>query len=128
MYVTDTHGFLWFLTEDNRLGKNARKIFKLCDSGQEIIVIPSIVLLECLYICEKKKVNIEFKEIIEKISESLNYIIYPLNEEIILECYVMSEIGDLHDRVIVASAKILNAKLITKDEKIKRLKIIETIW
>jgi len=40
----------------------------------------------------------------------------------------MNEISDLHDRVIVATAKILNAKLITKDEKIKRLKLIETIW
>ncbi len=34
---------------------------------------------------------------------------------------------ELHDRIIVATAKILNATLITKDEEIKNSKIVETI-
>lgn len=55
MYVTDTHSFLWFLTRDKRLSSKAREIFRLCDQGAEIIVIPSIVLLECLYVCEKRR-------------------------------------------------------------------------
>jgi predicted nucleic acid-binding protein len=44
MYVADTHSFLWFLTKDERLGSKAKEIFRLCDQGREIIVIPAIVL------------------------------------------------------------------------------------
>jgi len=41
MYVTDTHGFLWFLSKDKRLSKKALEIFRACDKGKETIVIPS---------------------------------------------------------------------------------------
>ena len=38
------------------------------------------------------------------------------------------KLPDPHDRIIVATAKLLNATLITKDEKIKNSKIVKTIW
>lgn len=34
----------------------------------------------------------------------------------------------MHDKIIIATAKILNAKLITKDEKIIESGYVETIW
>jgi len=46
MYITDTHGFVWYLTDDPRLGKRAKRIFEACDNNQEVIVIPTIVLIE----------------------------------------------------------------------------------
>jgi predicted nucleic acid-binding protein len=128
MYVTDAHGFLWFLSKDERLGKRALEIFRSCDKGQEIIVIPSIVLLECMYVCEKKRIGIEFREIIQKIQGTLNYPVYPLDEEIVLECQDVGEIAEVHDRVIVATTKLLNAKLITKDVSIMNSNIVGTLW
>ena len=128
MYVTDAHGFLWFLSKDERLGKRALEIFRACDKGKEIIVIPSIVLLECMYVCEKKRIGIEFREIIQKIQGTLNYPIYPLDEEIVLECQNVGEIAEAHDRIIVATTKLLNAKLITKDVSITNSNIVETLW
>ena len=128
MYVTDAHAFLWFLSEDERLGKRALEIFRACDKGKEIIVIPSIVLLECMYVCEKKRIGIEFREIIQKIQGTLNYPIYPLDEEIVLECQNVGEIAEAHDRIIVATTKLLNAKLITKDVSITNSNIVETLW
>ena len=128
MYVTDAHAFLWFLSEDERLGKRALEIFRACDKGKEIIVIPSIVLLECMYVCEKKRIGIEFREIIQKIQGTLNYPIYPLDEEIVLECQDVSEIAEAHDRIIVATTKLLNAKLITKDVSITNSNIVKTLW
>jgi len=128
MYVADTHSFIWFLTRDERLSEKAKEIFRSCDEGNTIIVIPSIVLFECLYICEKKKVDLEFRQIIEKIESTLNYLVYPLDEEVILSCQGIKEITEPHDRIIVATTKLLNAKLITKDEKIRNSKIVETVW
>jgi len=58
----------------------------------------------------------------------LNYLVYPLDEEVILSCQDVKEVTEPHDRIIVATAKLLNARLITKDEKIRNSKIVETIW
>ena len=128
MYVTDAHGFLWFLSKDKKLGKNALEIFRACDKGKEIVVVPSIVLLECMYVCEKKRIEFEFQEIMQKIQGTFNYPVYPLDEEIILECQSIRQIAEVHDRIIVATAKLLNAKLITRDANITDSKIVETIW
>lgn len=128
MYVTDAHGFLWFLSQDEKIGKEALEIFRACDNGKEIVAIPSIVLLECMYVCEKKRVDIAFREIMQKIEGTMNYPVYPLDEEVILECSHLNKVVEAHDRVIVATAKLLNAKLITKDANIISSNILETVW
>jgi predicted nuclease of predicted toxin-antitoxin system len=38
------------------------------------------------------------------------------------------KLSELHDRIIVATAKILGAKLITKDKDIVNSRLVETIW
>jgi len=128
MYVTDAHGFIWFLTGDEKLGKNAREVFLSADKGDIPIVIPSIVLLETLHVCEKQKAELRFKNVLDKIQDTLNYPVYPLDTRIVVECQNLKQIPDSHDRVIVATAKLLNAKLITKDEEIKESGLVEVVW
>lgn len=38
------------------------------------------------------------------------------------------EITDIHDQIIIATTKLLNAKLITKDKQIKESKLVEVVW
>lgn len=127
MYVTDTHSLLWFLTGDDKLGGRSREIFRSCDKGEVVITIPSIVLLECLYVCEKKGANLRFSQIIESLEGNYNYVIYPLDTEVVLKCEA-TMLAEPHDRIIVATAKLLNAKVITKDDKIRASKLVETVW
>ncbi|MDI6807117.1 MAG: PIN domain-containing protein [Candidatus Aenigmarchaeota archaeon] len=128
MYVTDTHGFLWFLTEDKRLGKKAEEIFVSCDKGETIIVIPSIVLMEALLICERKKVDMEFKKVLKKIQNTFNYPVYPLDLKVVNICEELKQFADPHDRIVVATAKLLDVSIITKDKRIRDSKLVETIW
>lgn len=128
MYVADSHAFIWFLTEDERLGENARKIFLSADNGDAVIVIPSIVLLETLHVCEERKAELMFSRVLEKIQNSLNYPVYSLDIRVVAECQKLKQFPELHDRVIVATAKLLNAKLLTKDSEIKKAGLLEIIW
>ena len=128
MYVTDAHALLWFLLQDPKLSKKALKIFRACDLGKEIVVIPSIVLLECMYVCEKKRVSFDFQDVIHKLEGTFNYPIYPLDEEVILQCPSLRQVVEMHDRIIVATARLLNAKLITKDANIVGSNVVETVW
>lgn len=127
MYTTDTHSFLWYISEDTRLSKKAREIFEKCDNAEDVMVIPSIVLIEAMFICEKKRISLKFDDIMLKLKVSSNYQIYPLDEKVVFECKSM-KLPDPSDRIIVATAKLLNARLVTKDEKIATSKLVETLW
>ncbi len=128
MYVTDAHSYIWFLTEDQKLSKKAKEVFESCDRGETVIVVPSIILLEILHICEKQKVQVNFSKIIDHLKDSLNYVVYPLDIAVILECQNLTKVRELHDRVIVATSKLLGASLITKDENIKESGCVEVVW
>jgi len=126
-YVTDTHSFIWYLTDSPQLSKKARNVFDLCDQGKVSIIIPAIVLLECIDILDKKKVDLKFEEIISKIFQATNFIFSEINWSLILEVNKIKGLKDLHDRIIVATAKIFDAYLISKDRKIKKF-YKKTIW
>lgn len=48
IFVTDSHAFLWYLANDERLGKNANKVFLKAEMGEAIIFIPTIALKEIM--------------------------------------------------------------------------------
>lgn len=54
-YVTDTHGLIWHLTASDQLSATCRAIFEAADRGEAKIWIPSIVLVETVYLAEKAR-------------------------------------------------------------------------
>jgi len=128
LYVSDTHSLIWFLTDDKRLGKKAKDIFEKADLGEVIVIIPSIVLAESVHICEKKRATIEFQTVLDKIKESANYINYNLDIKVVTEIANMTKPRDIHDRIIIATARMDKAKLISKDEAIIKSELVDTIW
>lgn len=66
-------------------------------------------------------------EIIESLEGNYNYVVHPLDTEVVLKCEATT-LAEPHDRIIVATAKLLNAKVITKDDKIRTSKLVETVW
>lgn len=127
MYVTDTHSFLWHLQNDEKLSGKAKFLFEACDNENEVIIIPSIVLIESIFICEKKKIEMKFQQILEKLKTASNYYIYPLDEEVVFECSKIN-LKEPHDRIIVATARLLGTPLITNDGNIKDSGLVGTVW
>src|SRR3989338_2411369 len=112
IYVADTHSLIWFLTDDKKLGNKAKEVLEKADEGKLIIIVPTIVLAELVFICEKKDASVKFKDVMDKINERSN----------------LTQIPEMHDRIITATAKLNRAVLITKDPDIVEAGIIETIW
>ena len=127
-YVTDTHSLIWYLTEDKKLGKKAFSIFAKADRGEAIIIVPTIVLSEMIYICEKKGAELKIKDVIHKIKNSLNYVPYNLDIETLEKLMNIKNISEMHDRIITAIALLTGSILITKDKEITKSKTVETIW
>ena len=127
-YVVDTHALIWYLTNSKQLPAKVKQIFESVEKGKAIVVIPIIVLSEIIYIIEKKKLELKFLNLIEKIESNENYIICPLDLSILKILFNLNAIKEMHDRIIAATAQYYSAPLITKDSEIVASKSIETFW
>ncbi len=56
-YVTDTHSLLWHLSSDPRLSPAARQVFANADAGLHQAPVPSVVLVEAIYLAEEIKTH-----------------------------------------------------------------------
>ena len=127
-YVTDTHPLFWFLTNNKRLSSNARVLFEEAETGESSIIVPSIVLAELMYLFEKQNLRDKFKEVLKRIEIALNYEVCSLDTEVIDISSKIISVKEIHDRIIIATAKLLDCPLITKDEEITNSKEVECIW
>ncbi len=133
-YVTDTHGLIWHLTDDDRkMGVLAKETFKEADHGICIIWIPTICLIEMIYLCEKPKQLISqamVKNLLEQLKPDTSYRTVALTKEIVLASIKIprSLIPDMPDRIIAATALFLNCPLITLDNQISKYAAIDTVW
>ena len=125
--VSDTHALLWYLTNDKKLSNRARKFFDKVDTGELTLVISAIVLLECLDIFEKKKVVYDFQGLLLRIMHSRNIVLAAVDWHLVLEIERTEGFRDLHDRAIIAAARLFDAVLISRDAIIKRL-YAKTVW
>jgi PIN domain nuclease of toxin-antitoxin system len=131
-YVTDTHALIWHLTGNSKLSKKAKDIFQNADNGMHQIIIPSIVLIEMVYLTEKERIsNSSFEKVFQLLDNvDGSYEEASLNKETVkaLQKIPRSAVPDMPDRIITATAYQLGLPLITCDEKIKKSKTVKVFW
>ena len=126
-YITDTHSLVWYFTDDSRLSNKALQAFQSSEE-KGIIFVPAVVLAETMFIARKGRITLSFEDTLNRIEESENFEIVPLNAEILRTADKIETDLEMHDRLIVATALWHNASLITKDETLRELGIVSTIW
>ena len=126
-FVTDTHSLVWYFTEDTRLSEKALETLE--QTTQEgLIIVPSVVLAEIMFIAKKGRISITFVETLKKIEEYDNFDIAPLDADILKVADKIEADMEMHDKLIIANAINFQATLITRDEQIRESAIIKTIW
>jgi PIN domain nuclease of toxin-antitoxin system len=130
-YVTDTHSLIWYLEDSPRLGQEARKCFEACDRGKSIIFVPTICLVEIIYLQEKGRIPAEMKRLLDKelTRGSAGIFLSDLSGEVVemLSRVPRGDVPDMPDRIIAATALHLRLPLISRDRKI-RVSAVHTIW
>jgi PIN domain nuclease of toxin-antitoxin system len=127
----DTHTVIWYLYADRRLSNLARKTIEQIGNNGDTFAVSSITLAEIVYLGEKGRI---FSQTIERLLTALNtdnsiLIEIPLDRNIVVTMQKIerSDVPDLPDRIIAATALSLNVPLISRDRKIK-LSRVDTIW
>ncbi len=126
-FVTDTHSLVWYFTEDPRLSKKALKAFE-GTIKEGTVVVPAVVLAEIMYIAKRGKIALTFKETLKKIEEYENFGIASLDIDILKTADRIETDMEMHDKLIVATTLYYEAKLITRDEQIKKAGIVSVVW
>jgi predicted nucleic acid-binding protein len=97
----------------------------------DVISIPSICLVELTYLVEKGRLPAAARdELIQALDDPVSpCALIPLDRAVAdaLELVKRSEVPDLPDRIVAATAVALRAMLISRDGKI-RASQVETIW
>lgn len=126
-FVTDTMALVLRL-EGRKLGTVAKAAYVAAESGQATIFIPGIVFAEVLYLSEKHRISIGIPEVVNYFSRYPNCQEHPLTLAVVQAAAQITDIRELHDRLIAATARLLQKPLITNDPIIQASTAVRTIW
>jgi len=126
-YVIDTQALIKFLNGVKVINENIDLILKKTDEGENIIIIPSVVMFEIGYLHEKKKIPISLVEVEKIINNSINYVEEKLSINIIKSAFEITDIPELHDKLIAGTARYLKLPLITNDPVILKSRFVECV-
>ena len=126
-YVIDTQALIKFLNGVKVINENIDLILKKTDEGENIIIIPSVVMFEIGYLHEKKKIPISLVEVEKIINNSINYVEEKLSINIIKSAFEITDIPELHDKLIAGTARYLKLPLITNNPVILKSRFVECV-
>jgi PIN domain nuclease of toxin-antitoxin system len=129
--VTDTHCFLWYFLQPERLSAIAMNVFREATRNRVTIFVPSICVVEVIYLVEKSRLP---EAAYTVLSESLTdtdtvFQIAPLDMDVTLALKTVDrdQVPDMPDRIIAATALSLGFPLVTRDHKIRGA-ALKTVW
>ncbi len=84
-YVTDTQCLLWHMGDRRRLSKTAQRIFASAEEGRAQILVPSIVLVEAIFLVQRQRVKEDVLNKLLSITEQpdANFYVTPLNMAVV---------------------------------------------
>lgn len=122
-YVTDTHALIWYLEDNERLGAEASQVFTAADRGEFAIYVPTICLVEIVYLTEKGRIPAEFKSALDThlASDATSLVPVDLTPGVVdaLAQIDRAVVADLPDRIIAATAALMDLPLLSRDRAIQ---------
>lgn len=131
MILLDTHVWIWWIASPERLSSPAReRIDKAADERQ--VHVSSISTWEVAMLVKKGRLELrmDVEEWVAR-SEALPFLQFiPMDNRIAV---LSNQLGDgLHedpaDRIITATALVMGATLITRDQRLRDYPRVETLW
>ena len=130
MVLLDTHVWWWSLTEPELLSENAIEFIKKAKPNQRAIA--SISIWEFAMMVSKNRIQLEIS-VSKWLSRAINDTglqVIDISPEVAIQSYRLP--GNFHkdpaDRIIIATARVNNFSLITKDQKIRDYPHVKTVW
>jgi PIN domain nuclease of toxin-antitoxin system len=129
--VADTHAAIWYLFGDPRLSAPARAVFEEAAENGDEIGVSAITLVEIVYLAEKERIPAgTLPRILAALAGGESVLAEMAVDSTVARAMLeipRSDVPDLPDRVIAATAFGAHVPLISRDRRIT-LSRIPTIW
>lgn len=130
--LTDTHSLLWAgdATKRRRLGRAARAHFDRVEQRRAALFVPTIVLVEVGELQHLGRLRLEpsFDQWLTDLVASRVFIPVDLTTEIVRHAQQLYDIPERGDRLIAATAVVMQVPLISRDPEIAACARVERIW
>ena len=105
-----------------------KKIFQGAEASKGSLLIPAIVLAEIGYLSEKGRIDTCLHDVKKYCKANQMIVIEPITEEIVIRCFEIDDIAELHDRIIATTGYSKDLHIITNDPVISESKYVSVIW
>lgn len=126
-YLLDTNAIIRHFAQVSRLGVRAKEIIIQGEQDQHQLFVSIISLMEIMYLAEKNRIPLSLDEILNNINSKNCYSIVEFDVDILKEAANI-QFYELHDRLILATAKHLGTPVISSDQEFSTVEDIEVIW
>jgi len=128
LIVLDTHAWIWWVADPARLSSAARRAIEKA----RVRGVCAISVWEVAVLIERGRLVLD-REVTDWVRDALEMPgveLLPLTPEIALAAGggVLELHGDPADRMIAATALAHRARLVTKDERLRALQTLDTVW
>ncbi len=129
--IADTHALIWYLFDDPQLSITAGDLIDDATAAGDKVGFSSISLVETVYLAEKGRIDPDtLAQLLVAVDQPGSvFVEVPVHREVAeaMERAARTEIPDMPDRIIAATAIYLGVPVITRDRKIRR-SAVPTIW
>ena len=131
MIVLDTHVLVWWVSGTGRISSRAARAIRMALRAGPVAV-STISILEIATAVRRGRLALaaSVDQWLDDLRALPEISFQPLSFEIARKAGALGEAvpGDPADRIIVATASVLGAKLVTADERLAKAAAIQTIW
>lgn len=131
MILLDTHALIWWVAEPAKLSRRAARAMQKAAAGGGIAVsAASLFEISTLLRRGRLELGVPAERWLQALGTLPDLVIEPISAEIAWMAGSLAAgfPGDPADRLIVATARSLNARLVTADEKLRAALAVDAIW
>lgn len=132
MIVLDTHAWVWWLSDPQRVPGPARDLIEGEVEAGESLVVSSISVWEVAMLVARGRLDLtlELDEWVALAESIPSFTFVPVDNRIALRAVRLEDVlhKDPADRLIVATAQGLGAALVTGDRRLREFDGVETAW
>jgi PIN domain nuclease of toxin-antitoxin system len=129
--VTDTHALIWYLSASPRISRIAFERMEATLARGDSLFVPSICLVEILYLVEKSRIPYaaweRLSDYLDRLDSGMKVAALDRAVAAAISRIPREQVPDMPDRIIAATALHLNLPLVTRDRKI-RTSEVESVW
>jgi predicted nucleic acid-binding protein len=114
--------------EGRRLGQAAAAAFAIMEAGSGTVFVPTMVFAEILYLSEKARIGIKLADVAHYMRAHPGCKEHPMSLGVVESAGLITDIPELHDRLIAGTARLLGLPLLTDDPRIGASTALSTLW